>query len=171
MIQEKTVVLTFDDGYTSHLSSVLPVLEEYSFHGTFFISTGFFGKTIGNSEQKPQAVMNSEEIKKLEYSHYADVEPHTCSHAELPTLDRDKKIEEIMSSKELLETTLNKTCKVFAYPRGAYDQESVSIVKENGFTTAVTVNNGIVQENSNLLTLPRNTINSDTRMPEFKARL
>jgi len=170
-VQKNTVVLTFDDGYKSHLSSVLPILEEYNFHGTFFISTNFLGETINNSEGKPQVVMDSNDLKELENSKYADIEPHTLSHKELPTLEKYEKKEEIVMSKKQLEVMLNKTCGMFAYPRGLYDKESIEIVRESGFISAVTVNNGVVQKKSNPLTLPRNTINSGTRLPEFKARL
>ena len=40
-VPEKVVVLTFDDAVTSHFDVARPLLKEYGFGATFFISEGF----------------------------------------------------------------------------------------------------------------------------------
>ena len=40
-IPDKTVVLTFDDACLSHATFVAPLLKEYGFGGSFYITTAF----------------------------------------------------------------------------------------------------------------------------------
>ena len=170
-INPKTVVLTFDDGYLSHHRTVLPILEKYGFHGTFFVATDSVGKNIDNSEHKPRAVLDWDGVRALDASPMADVEPHSRSHRELPTLARDDVQKEISGSRQLIEDWLNKKCTTFAYPRGAHDAEAVEVVRAEGFPAAVTVDEGLVEKGTDPLLLPRNTINKDTTMVEFKGKL
>src|SRR5262249_21340082 len=43
-LPERSVVLTFDDGYTGHLEHVAPILLRYRFTGSFFIAPELVGK-------------------------------------------------------------------------------------------------------------------------------
>ena len=38
------IILTFDDGYTNHLTNALPLLEKYQIPATFFITSNFIGE-------------------------------------------------------------------------------------------------------------------------------
>ena len=40
-IPERAVAMTFDDGYRNNLTVVAPILKEYGFPATFFVTTGF----------------------------------------------------------------------------------------------------------------------------------
>jgi len=169
--QPKTVVLTFDDAYTSHLSVVLPILEKYGFQGTFFVATGSMGSTLNNSENKPQTILNADALQKLEASPCADIQPHSLSHREFTTLGREEVRKEIEESRALLEVLLNKKCTFFAYPRGAQDAVSRNVVREAGFVAAVSVMEGMAGLSSDLYVLPRNTIHGHVSHAEFKGKL
>ncbi|MBI2618398.1 polysaccharide deacetylase family protein [Candidatus Kaiserbacteria bacterium] len=171
VIPPKTIILTFDDGYVSHLSVVLPTLERYGFHGTFFVATDYVGKEIDNSEYKPQTVLDWNNIQILERSLSADVEPHSRSHREFPTLSEEEVEKEVNESRAELERRLKKTCATFAYPRGAYTAVSAAVVRRLGFIAGVSVTEGLVSSDSDRYTLPRNTINRDTGLLEFKGKL
>lgn len=41
--QQKTVILTFDDGYENNYTIARPLLMQYGFNATFYIATGFVG--------------------------------------------------------------------------------------------------------------------------------
>src|SRR3989338_3721177 len=43
-LPDRTVVLTFDDGYASHFEVVAPLLMRYRFSGTFFVPVDRIGK-------------------------------------------------------------------------------------------------------------------------------
>lgn len=42
----QAVVITFDDGYEDNVSVALPILQQFGFHATFFIATGFLNGQI-----------------------------------------------------------------------------------------------------------------------------
>jgi len=58
-IPEKLVVLTFDDSSKSHFTVARPILKEYGFGATFFVTEGL------TYRQNPQAYMTWEEIRIL----------------------------------------------------------------------------------------------------------
>lgn len=167
----KTVSLTFDDAYLSHLSAVLPTLETYGYHGTFFAAADTLGKLLDNSERKPQRVLDAEGLKRLDASPCADVEPHSLSHREFPALSEKDIRAEIDGSRARLEQLLGKSCTLFAYPRGAYNDASKRLVRDGGFAAAVSVEEGMVGPQSDLFVLPRNTVNSRTGWAEFQGKL
>ncbi|MBT2679993.1 polysaccharide deacetylase family protein [Bacillus sp. ISL-35] len=64
--EEKVVALTFDDGPTKNVESILPILEKYNAKATFFL--------IGNEIEK-----NPEEAKKIALAGH-QIGNHTYSH-------------------------------------------------------------------------------------------
>src|SRR2546428_13081718 len=44
-LPERPVVLTFDDGYADFFTAALPVLKQYGFVVTLYVTTGFIGGT------------------------------------------------------------------------------------------------------------------------------
>jgi peptidoglycan/xylan/chitin deacetylase (PgdA/CDA1 family) len=60
-IPDKTVVLTFDDACRSHATFVAPLLKEYGFGGSFYITTAFGFKT------RKDWYMTWEQIKAINF--------------------------------------------------------------------------------------------------------
>lgn len=171
-ILPKTVVLTFDDGFLSHYKNVYPVLAKYNFSATFFISTGKIGGEINNSENKPQPTAGWEEIKEMNKSALTDIEPHAVTHRELTELNEEDAKNEIINSKKEVEEKLNKKCHFFAPPRGAYNDKTLNLIKENGFVASVTIEEGLIGKNADPFRLKRNTIDSSCNSDiQFSARL
>ena len=78
-IPDRLVVLTFDDSVRSHFTVVRPILLDYGFGATFFITEGFDFKT------NKQDYMTWEQIRSLSDDGF-DVGNHTKGHggASLP---------------------------------------------------------------------------------------
>ncbi|MFH1423744.1 MAG: polysaccharide deacetylase family protein [Candidatus Nealsonbacteria bacterium] len=167
-IAAKTVVLTFDDGFADNYSNVFPILKKYNFPGTIFLPTSFIG-----SEKRSESAgislkcLNWAQIKEMHGSGLIDFEPHTCTHRELTGVSLEEAKKEILDSKKIIEEGLGKKCHFFAYPRGKYNEEVVKILKENGFSAAVTVNPCRVKKSNDLLKLPRQSIDSATGRLQF----
>lgn len=63
----KFVILTFDDGYQSDLSYVLPLLEKYQIPATFYITAGLIGQPD---------YLSYRELKQLSRSEYVEFGNH-----------------------------------------------------------------------------------------------
>ncbi len=159
-LSNKSVVLTFDDGYYDNYSNVFPVLKKYNFPATIFLTTGFIGQEMNNSQNIPLRVLDWQKIEEMHQSGLIDFEPHSVSHQRLTK-------QEIIESKRIIEKRLNKKCYFFAYPKGKYNQKIIEILKKNGFQAGLAIENG----DDNLFELKRVSINSLTSFIQFKAKL
>ncbi len=134
----KSIVLTFDDGYSDHYTAALPILRRYDFTATFFIVSGFIGRT---------GYMSAPQIQQLKLAGM-EIGGHTVTHLNLANASYEKAINEIS-------TSMLSRDPVFAYPSGKYNPETLDIVSGLGIKAAVTTNLGVATENSSRYELPR----------------
>lgn len=171
-IPRKAVVIIFDDSFEDIYFNAFPILKKYGFPATVFTVTDFIGK--GQRNESTGVIfktLNWEQIKEMHDSGLIDFEPHTCSHRELTKISPDEAKSEILNSRKIIEEALRKSCKFFAYPRGKYNQGIIDILKENNFLAALTVNPGRARKNSDLLELPRQSIDSATGKLQFLCKV
>lgn len=118
-------------------------------------------------------MMTSAQVKAL---HRAGMQigAHTVSHPILARLSRDEARREIAGSKESLEHLLGERVGLFAYPNGKpgadYNDDSVAIVRELGFDSAVSTAWGAARQTVDRFQIPRFTPWDRTRL-RFGARL
>jgi len=143
---QNPILLTFDDGHWDFDTDVLPILKKYNVHATAYIISGFIGGSDFMSMQQLQDVVNSGLV---------DVGAHTVHHLSLKGLPLATDIYEIDESKQWLETNYHLQVVSFAYPNGSFDQQAADVVKNDGFTTAVSTIPGIEQNNDNRFFLYR----------------
>lgn len=145
---QKTAVITVDDGYKSFLTHGLPLLQEYHAQATLFINT----ETVGASDY-----MSWEDLKSLPAS--VEIGNHTHSHAYFlnePAPARYTLFKaELAKSQALIQTHLQVTPTVFAYPYGEYDTTMIKLVKAAGFTAAAAQHSGVFTAYTNLFRIPR----------------
>ena len=111
----KTVVITFDDGYVDDYTEVMPLIREYGYPVTFFISPEFFGR---------EGFLNEEQILAMK-NEGARFGSHGMTQAYLPDQDDEHLRYEIVTSKAQLENFLNQRIDFLAYPIGGLDRKSV----------------------------------------------
>lgn len=127
-LPEKPVVLTFDDGYRDLYTDVFPIIKKYQVKIVAYVVPGFLGK--------PNNLTHAQ-LQELSLSNLVEVAAHTVHHAYLKGLPSAKAKAEIDRSKDMLEKELRKPIVSFAYPYGAFDQETIKLVEQSGFKTAV----------------------------------
>ena len=97
---------------------------------------------------------------------------HTETHAYLPGLPDELKREDIAGSKRRLAETFSAVVNSFAYPFGPYDPGDVDLVREAGFTTAVTTEPGITSDITNTpFELKRIKVSGKDNMLAFVLRM
>ncbi|PIP21498.1 MAG: polysaccharide deacetylase [Candidatus Nealsonbacteria bacterium CG23_combo_of_CG06-09_8_20_14_all_40_13] len=157
-INPKSVIITFDDGYADAYQNALPLLEKYKFKATFFIITG--------KVEKP-GYLSWSQIAELAKAGM-EIGSHSVSHLDLSKLDTDKARVEIYNSKITLEEKLNLKITAFCYPSGAFDDETIQLVKNAGYQTAVTTVNSKEQTKENIYKLKRIRVAGSESIASFE---
>ncbi len=161
-VPEKSVVLTFDDGYVDNYVEALPVLKDFGFKATIFVITG--------AVDKSKSYMNVEQLKEMEASGM-DIQSHTVHHDHLAQLSYEKQLETLKNSKDFLEKTLNKKIKYFAYPYGEYSKDSLKAIRDAGYTMAFATAGRWSDKSDGVLTLDRVFISGTANLDVFIDRI
>jgi peptidoglycan/xylan/chitin deacetylase (PgdA/CDA1 family) len=163
-LPEKTVVITFDDGYLSNALYAYPIMKKYNFRGTIFM----LGYRV-DSPQEPFDPSSTQSLSIGETYKYRDVFSYESHTYNLHDLDKDNKalilsknektiLDDLTKNKELL------NAKYFAYPYGKYDENTIEYLKSTGYEIAFTIKTGYVTKSLNKYELPRFRI-SPQKMP------
>lgn len=154
-IPEKSVVLTFDDGYEDNFRNAFPLLQKYGFKATIYIVLNRFENNWAtdkdldkaSNELNNEKMLTNEQIKVMLDSGLIEIGSHTLDHVNLPKLNKEEKERQLIESKKQIENIFAIKCDSFAYPFGFYDEDSVKIVENIGYTNATTTVNGVFDKN------------------------
>ncbi len=169
---DKTVILTFDDGYLDNYEGAYLPLLERDMTATWFIVTQVIGKQADWLERTSgeTAMLDTEQLITMAASGM-EIGSHTISHAKLSDVSDAKQQSEIIDSKQQLEVLLNQPVKSFAYPYGLYNDSSLKYVQQAGYQFACTVRPGWFNNEKNPLLLRRICINLDDSLSTFARKL
>lgn len=153
-LPDQPVILSFDDGYTDHYQHVYPILLDFGFTGTFFVITG-------KADAGASGYLNWTEVREM-----ADagmhMESHTRNHFDLRGRDYDFLVFEIVGSIESLNAHTGRDIRIFSYPAGRYDQDTLRVLASTPILRAVTTAHGTWHTTDNYLELPRLRVSSHT---------
>jgi len=161
-IPEKSIVLTFDDGYENNYTDMFPVLKKYNFKATIFVIT--------SNIDKYNKSMTSKQLLEME-KYGVDIESHTVNHENLKMLSKNKQLKTLVQSKKDLERILNKQINFFAYPYGWYNKSAIEAVKEAGYKMAFTTKGSWSSKNDGILSLHRVYVSSFDDMKVFESKI
>lgn len=165
----------WDDAILNDLR-LIDILKKYNAKATFAIDAGDLTEV-----RQPQAwVVNGTAFGKVSIDDvkniFADFEVanHGLNHQALPTLTESERNKQIVDSKKLLESWLNRPINGFVYPGCPYDVASENAVKNAGHTWARTCENTTdFCSNTNAFefrtTVPYNAANFWTEFNRIKA--
>jgi len=164
------ICITFDDGYKDNYDIVFPLIKKYSFPITIFIATGYIGKPLQTS-QITKEILSENNIKEMSDSGLVEFMPHSQAHCSLDKISLAGACQEIGESKKKIEQITKKKANIFAYPKGRFTAEIVEYLRKRDWLGAVTVREGLVDENSDLFKLKRNSIDSTTTFIQFRGKI
>jgi peptidoglycan/xylan/chitin deacetylase (PgdA/CDA1 family) len=176
---EKSVALTFDDGYADNLHNALPLLEQYDFRATLYLVVDRFDRDWSvnkkahhdSGELGREARLSDAEVEQMLASGRVELASHTLTHPNLATTGVAEKQHELAESRRRLEARFGVDVKSFAYPFGIYGAEDVALVRAAGYTSAVTTIAGIDAGRPDPLQLKRVKISGKDNLLAFRLRM
>src|SRR5207247_9578923 len=128
-VPDKLVVLTFDDSVASHHSVVRPLLKQYGFSATFFITEGFSFRT------NKADYMTWEQIAELARDGF-EIGNHTRDHMGVNARNLDQLSEQLEAiNTECLEHGIPRPTS-FAYPGNAIHLDALAVLRRLGIRLA-----------------------------------
>ncbi|MBK1882571.1 polysaccharide deacetylase family protein [Luteolibacter pohnpeiensis] len=155
-IPEKSILLTFDDGWKSVYTDAFPILKEFHYPFTLFLYKNY----IDGGGKALTTPMIEEMIKAG-----ASIGSHSTSHPFPSQVKAQRKKgeraydaflrQELGESKRFLESKFHLPVTAYAYPGGFFTDEMLTLADEFRYTYLFTVQPGKVKRGIDDKTLPR----------------
>ncbi len=159
----RSLMLTFDDGYADFYENAFPVLKRYRIKATVFVVSDFIDDAKGN-------YLTSAQIKELN-DWGIEIGSHSVSHSNLTKASEGELARQLGQSKKVLEEIIGRQVISFAYPAGNYDDNVLRATGEAGYQLAVTVEGGFGSLRDNLLAQKRVRINGGENLERIFAKI
>jgi peptidoglycan/xylan/chitin deacetylase (PgdA/CDA1 family) len=138
-LPDRSVVVTFDDGYASTLNA-LPVLNRFGYPGTVFATTDFI-----EGRASPWPGLNQSTAPALSWAELEtmvekgwEVGSHTVNHPRLSKVADSILESELKQSRDLLIERLG-SCETVAYPHGDADSRVAAAAAHAGYIGGCTL--------------------------------
>jgi peptidoglycan/xylan/chitin deacetylase (PgdA/CDA1 family) len=156
-LPERTVVLTFDDGFQNFYFSAASVLRRLKFPATVFLPTAYCGRTNGWPGQpdwvREEPLMTWDQISELAREGIS-FGAHSVNHPMLTDISADEAEREIAGSKAQIEKGTAQLAEFFAYPYGRWNPAVREIVRRH-YRGACSTAAGVLEPNADPFALPR----------------
>ncbi len=137
---EKSVLISIDDGWVSSYKVAYPILKEFGFSATLFISTQFI-------ESGDKKAVTWGQVKEMVSDSTVDIQCHGKTHRDLSDWKTNESFtgyvqainQDISMSKQTINDKLGKPITALAYPFGKTNPLVVELLKKQGYKTAFTV--------------------------------
>jgi len=175
-LPEKTVVITFDDGWRSVLNA-LPSLKKHRFKATFFFVLEYL-------ENSYPGFLNWSEISEITSHKDFDIGCHSNTH---PWMDRnnlvswiegknnDRSIKDVLAEitgpKKVMEEKLLRPILYYAWPSGLYNDKLLTIARDAGYMATVTTDEGMNRPGMDSMKIRRYNIWGHYGLAQFKLLL
>lgn len=171
-IPDKSIAITFDDGYRENLINILEIMKRYSFSATFFITIGYvegWAKS-GNKYWEKLEFCSWSDLMDMPYAGN-EIGSHFLSHKCLTSLSNDELINEVAESRRILEAKLNISADIFSYPHGKFDKRIKFTLQDKGCIAACTSIPGSNSYATDMYALRRISIDARDGIFEFKKKV
>jgi peptidoglycan/xylan/chitin deacetylase (PgdA/CDA1 family) len=169
---QKTIALSFDDGYLDNAENALPVFSDYGFRATVFIAPAVTDGTATFSWYRRQPpLLDWDDLLELDRDGTLRVEAHSLTHPNLLELDDATARTEIAGSKRALEARLGRSVHAFSYPSGLFGERERRLVREAGYRFAVSCEPGVNNGQTDPFALRRRQIDARDTLLDFRAKV
>jgi peptidoglycan/xylan/chitin deacetylase (PgdA/CDA1 family) len=147
----KTLVVTFDDAFSSVCERALPVTSALGVPATMFVPTSYVAgegamawasleQWAGTEHEDELRCMGWDDLRALVVAGW-EIGSHTATHQKLTSLADAELDLELVSSKARCEEEIQRPCEALAYPFGDHDRRVMDRTRAAGYSSAVILDN------------------------------
>ena len=168
------VVLTFDDGFSSLYEHAFPVLLEHRLPATVFLvakplrEPGADVDWVDRPPEEPLSTLHPDQIREMQ-RHGISFESHSYAHTDLTTLSYADCVQDLRSSRELLESLLGHPVRLLAYPRGRHNADVRAAAERAGYSHAFALPEG--REEPGRYAVPRVGVYHENTISHLRVKL
>lgn len=171
---QRSLVITFDDGFASNRDHAWPILREHGFPSATFVVTrclGGFNFWDGPSRAQYR-LLSAEDLVSAERS-LMTFYSHTETHPDLTLLPDDAGLlrKELRDSRRRLTALVPSRDQFLAYPRGSWNWAVMEQVRDAGYVGACTCMPGLNTARTNPFLLRRTEIREHDVGPRLWAKI
>lgn len=149
-IPDKSVVITFDDGFSNILHNAHPLLRKFEFPYTIFVNPSEVGSGKSHLSWSQLQMMSQQDV--LIANHYWDHRHLLDNAKESNWLNVTRK--HILDAEEAIKKNIGTSPGFIAYPFGEFNQELTILLKDMGIT-GFAQHSGGVSHYTDLTQIPR----------------
>ena len=153
------VALTFDDGCETDLITAAPLLEEFGFQATFYVTVGFLRK---------RGFLSRPQLRELAETGL-EIGCHSMTHPYLTDLPDGALQNEIAGAKKELEDVVGRSVDHFSCPGGRWDERVVQAARQAGYASMATSQIGLNSSHTDPFALRRVAVTQGVSLGEFQA--
>ncbi|MFC1533106.1 polysaccharide deacetylase family protein [Thermodesulfobacteriota bacterium] len=155
-LKRDTLCITIDDGFADNYELAYPILKKYNLSATIFVTAGCLEQprslnTSIYNEVRPDKVYTVNKIDRLDVyrlpkrsmltweqaqelaENNIEIGSHTLYHPILTKIPFSVSEKEIVLSKQMIESELNREIKYFAFPNGEYNKLLCETIRRSGY--------------------------------------
>ena len=160
-LPSKPVVITFDDGYADLYTTAFPILQAHGFTAVAYIVSGFVDRG---------RYVTHDQVLQMDRAGI-EIASHTVDHADMARVSSGMATYQLVRSKQWLEGLLGHPVVDFAYPSGQYNLQTIQLLGQYGYDTAVIEDGPIMHSRENRYTWGRVRVGGGESLHDFIANL
>ena len=160
-LPSKPVVITFDDGYSDLYTTAFPILQSYGFTAVAYIVSGFVDRA---------RYVTHDQVLQMDRAGI-EIASHTVDHADMARASYGMATYQLVQSKHWLEGLVGHPVVDFAYPSGRYSGQTIQLLGQFGYDTAVVEDGSSMHSRTNRYTWGRVRVGGGESLQEFAANI
>ena len=165
---ERSVVITFDDGFADFHSDAWPALERHGLSATVFVTSGAVGATstwLADLGEAQRPMLTWAQVAELAAAGI-EIGAHGHEHLQLDTVSGARAWRDITASRDALESAVGPVAS-FAYPHGYHTAGLKRMVERAGFSSASAVKDAMSAPDDDRFALARIVVRGGTGVEAF----
>jgi len=171
---EKSVIITFDDGYASFVHFAFPFLGTYGFKATINIIGQDVGSFLLDKGARP--MLSWDEYRYLAASGRVSIGCHTdrlhvLRNQGAAGVSSEALLEDLERFQSIFKREMGAPSEIIAWPYGFYNEQSISVARKAGFKYLLTSKNGLYSNDESPTEIPRIKVSENDHLFTFQSRI